>query len=103
MILIEASSPGFGLGRHNLPSNCVLDTMTKEETSMRFYTQTHQFYCGIDLHGCRRLVQFLLVLNRRAEGINLTQVTFRGAYDTANCRLYMLLLARFIASAGFLG
>src|SRR3990172_1072891 len=23
---------------------------TKEETSMRFYTTQHQFYCGIDLH-----------------------------------------------------
>lgn len=23
---------------------------SKEETSMRFYTQTHEYYCGIDLH-----------------------------------------------------
>jgi len=24
--------------------------MTKKETSIRFYTQNHQHYCGIDLH-----------------------------------------------------
>jgi hypothetical protein len=22
----------------------------KEETSMRFYTQQHRYYCGVDLH-----------------------------------------------------
>src|SRR5205085_9866839 len=36
----------------------------KEETSMRFYTQQHQFYCGIDLHA---RTMYLCILNRDGE------------------------------------
>src|SRR5262245_9001947 len=40
-------------GLRALPLNlmeCGKNKVNKEETSMRFYTTQHQFYCGIDLH-----------------------------------------------------
>ena len=50
MILIEDSPRDFRAWQAKLPSKCVLSTLPKEETSMRFYTKMHKFYCGIDLH-----------------------------------------------------
>ena len=52
LILIEASPAISGLGGITYHPTSTLSTTTKEEeeTSMKFYTQTHQHYCGIDLH-----------------------------------------------------
>jgi hypothetical protein len=38
--------------------------MNQEETSMRFYTNQHQFYCGIDLHARS---MYLCILNHDGE------------------------------------
>jgi transposase len=45
LILIEASPSKY---RNGILGNN--HKLRKEETSMRFYTQEHKFYCGIDLH-----------------------------------------------------
>ena len=47
LILIEAPSSAYHGGMLRVAKPLV---MNKEETSMRFYTQQHPFYCGIDLH-----------------------------------------------------
>jgi hypothetical protein len=39
-------------------------TEGEEETSMRFYTKQHQFYCGIDLHA---RTMYLCILNQDGE------------------------------------
>ena len=47
LILIEAPSPAYRRGMLIAAKTLVTN---KEETSMRFYTKQHPFYCGIDLH-----------------------------------------------------
>src|SRR2546430_2152263 len=47
LILIEAPSSAYHGGMLRVAKPFVTN---KEETSMRFYTQQHPFYCGIDLH-----------------------------------------------------
>src|SRR5215471_16209046 len=47
LILIEAPSPAYHRGMLRAAQTLVTN---KEETSMRFYTTQHPFYCGIDLH-----------------------------------------------------
>jgi transposase len=47
LILIEAPSPADQRGMLRVAKTLVTN---KEETSMRFYTKQHPFYCGIDLH-----------------------------------------------------
>jgi transposase len=47
LILIEAPSPADQRGMLRAAKTLVTN---KEETSMRFYTTQHPFYCGIDLH-----------------------------------------------------
>ena len=47
LILIEAPSSASHRGMLRVAKTLVTN---KEETSMRLYTQQHQFYCGIDLH-----------------------------------------------------
>src|SRR6266850_6262159 len=47
LILIEAPSSAYRRGMLRAAQTLVTH---KEETSMRFYTQQHPFYCGIDLH-----------------------------------------------------
>src|SRR5882672_8376926 len=47
LILIEAPSPADHRGMLRVGKTLVTN---KEETSMRFYTTQHPFYCGIDLH-----------------------------------------------------
>jgi transposase len=41
-----------------------MNTTTQEETSMKFYTQTHTHYCGIDLHA-RNL--YVCILNQEGD------------------------------------
>jgi hypothetical protein len=41
-----------------------MNTATQEETSMKFYTQTHTHYCGIDLHA-RNL--YVCILNQEGD------------------------------------
>ena len=45
--MIEASPAAYPSGMLAVGTTQVNQ---KEETSMRFYTNQHQFYCGIDLH-----------------------------------------------------
>ena len=45
----------------------------KEETSMRFYTEEHEYYCGIDLHARTMYVCILdqtgaILVHRNSEG-----------------------------------
>jgi len=47
LILIEAPSPAYRRGMLRAAKTLVTN---KEETSRRFYTTQHPFYCGIDLH-----------------------------------------------------
>ncbi len=47
LILIEAPSPAYHRGMLRVAKTLVTN---KEETSRRFYTTQHPFYCGIDLH-----------------------------------------------------
>src|SRR5438034_8890496 len=47
LILIEAPSSAYRRGMLRVAKTLVTN---KEETSMRFYTKQHPFYCGIDLH-----------------------------------------------------
>jgi hypothetical protein len=46
LILLEAPSSADHVGLLGLGKT----TYREEETSMRFDTKPHQFYCGIDLH-----------------------------------------------------
>ena len=61
MILIEA--PLLGIPQWYAQSGKPLVT-NKEETSMRFYTTQHSFYCGIDLHA---RTMYLCILDQRGE------------------------------------
>src|SRR5438034_4152203 len=61
LILIEAPSPAYLRGMLRVAKTLVTN---KEETSMRFYTTQHPFYCGIDLHA---RTMYLSILNQAGE------------------------------------
>src|SRR5690606_30580610 len=51
-MLIEASFPDFRVWQAKLPSMLCLDStqLRRRRPHMRFYTQAHKHFCGIDLH-----------------------------------------------------
>src|SRR5260370_13996613 len=61
LILIEAPSSAYRRGMLRAAQTLVTN---KEETSMRFYTQQHPFYCGIDLHA---RTMYLCILDQAGE------------------------------------
>lgn len=105
LTLIEALSANLGLGRHPLPSNCVIHTMTKEDTSMQFYTQSRKQYCGIDLHA-RSLyvcildqdVNVVVHKNTRANPDALMKLITlpRGPRDRCRVHVLLVLARRFL-------
>src|SRR6266850_5038825 len=61
LILIEAPSSAYRRGMLRAAQTLVTN---KEETSMRFSTQQHPFYCGIDLHA---RTMYLCILDQAGE------------------------------------
>src|SRR5712691_8912489 len=61
LILIEAPSRAY---RHGMLRAAKTLVTNKEETSMRFYTTQHPFYCGIDLHA---RTMYVCILNQAGE------------------------------------
>jgi hypothetical protein len=61
LILIEAPSPAYHHGMLRVGKTVVTN---QEETSMRFYTTQHPFYCGIDLHARN---MYVCILNQAGE------------------------------------
>ena len=43
---------------------------------MKFYTQTHDFYCGIDLHARSTYLCILRMRVRRRRSVGLSKFTF---------------------------
>src|SRR5881296_4231080 len=61
LILIEAPSSAYRRGMLRAAKTLITN---KEETSMRFYTKQHPFYCGIDLHA---RTMYLCILDQAGE------------------------------------
>src|SRR4249919_3642634 len=61
LILIEAPSPAYRRGMLRVAKTLVPN---KEETSRRFDTTQHTFYCGIDLHA---RAMYVCILNQAGE------------------------------------
>jgi transposase len=61
LILIEAPSSAYPGGMLRAAKTLVTN---KEETSRRFYTTQHPFYCGIDLHA---RTMYVCILNQAGE------------------------------------
>src|SRR5258708_33768943 len=69
LILIEAPSPAYRRGMLRAAKTLVTN---KEETSMRFYTTQHPFYCGIDLHA---RTMYVCILNQAGETLEHRNMT----------------------------